>query len=94
MIDFNPQQDLQATSRAHRFGQKKPVRVFKLLVKGTCDERIFLAGNKKLGLDHMIIQRIDAKQDEFGAIEGVLQVGCSISIFAVRSLTTFSFFLF
>lgn len=37
--DFNPQQDLQATSRAHRIGQTKPVRVFRLLAKGTCEER-------------------------------------------------------
>lgn len=29
---------------------QKPVRVFKLLVKGTCEEKIFNAGNKKLGL--------------------------------------------
>ncbi|GAA5949876.1 hypothetical protein JCM10213_005794 [Rhodosporidiobolus nylandii] len=72
--DFNPQMDLQAISRAHRIGQKKPVRVFKLLSKGTCEEKIFMAGNEKLGLEHLIIQRIDAK-DESEDVETMLQFG-------------------
>ncbi|KAK4049413.1 hypothetical protein OIV83_004146 [Microbotryomycetes sp. JL201] len=72
--DFNPHQDIQAIARAHRIGQTRPVRVFKLLVKGTCEEKIFNAGNKKLGLDHLIIRRIDAK-DETEDVESILQYG-------------------
>lgn len=59
-IDFNPFQDLQAVARAHRFGQVNPVQVFKLLVKDTCEEKIFKDGGRKMGLDHLIIQRLDA----------------------------------
>ena len=35
--DFNPHQDLQAIARAHRFGQKKPVAVYKLMAKDTAE---------------------------------------------------------
>ncbi|KAK4703254.1 hypothetical protein P7C70_g2963, partial [Phenoliferia sp. Uapishka_3] len=73
--DFNPHQDIQAISRAHRIGQKNPVRVFKLMVKGTCEERIFQAGTKKLGLDHLIIQRLNAEETEANEIESILQFG-------------------
>ncbi|KAL8279021.1 hypothetical protein RQP46_008690 [Phenoliferia psychrophenolica] len=73
--DFNPHQDIQAISRAHRIGQVNPVRVFKLMVKGTCEERIFQAGTKKLGLDHLIIQRLDAQEEEANEVESVLQYG-------------------
>ena len=33
--DWNPQMDLQAQDRAHRIGQKKPVKVFRLITEGT-----------------------------------------------------------
>ncbi|GAA5831036.1 hypothetical protein JCM11251_005118 [Rhodosporidiobolus azoricus] len=75
--DFNPQMDLQAISRAHRIGQTKPVRVFKLMSKHTCEEKIFAAGRKKLGLEHLIIQRIDA-QDESEDVESMLQHGAEL----------------
>jgi SWI/SNF-related matrix-associated actin-dependent regulator of chromatin subfamily A member 5 len=33
--DFNPQMDLQAMDRAHRIGQKKEVRVYRLITQDT-----------------------------------------------------------
>jgi SWI/SNF-related matrix-associated actin-dependent regulator of chromatin subfamily A member 5 len=33
--DWNPQMDLQAQDRAHRIGQKKPVKVFRLITEHT-----------------------------------------------------------
>ena len=46
--DWNPQADLQAMDRAHRLGQTKQVTVYRLITKGTIDERIVkLARNKK-----------------------------------------------
>ena len=38
--DWNPQADLQAEDRAHRIGQKKTVRVFRLITEHTVDEKI------------------------------------------------------
>ena len=38
--DWNPQADLQAMDRAHRIGQKKVVNVYRLITKGTLEEKI------------------------------------------------------
>ncbi|KAI0673358.1 hypothetical protein C8Q78DRAFT_968243 [Trametes maxima] len=77
--DFNPHQDLQAIARAHRFGQKKTVLVFKLMVKDSAEERIMQTGKKKLILDHLIVQKMD---DESGTKEDVQ----SILMFGAKAL--------
>ena len=38
--DWNPQKDLQAMDRAHRIGQKKVVNVYRLVTRGTLEEKI------------------------------------------------------
>ncbi|RAL64990.1 hypothetical protein DID88_001580 [Monilinia fructigena] len=39
--DWNPQKDLQAMDRAHRIGQKKVVNVYRLITRGTLEEKDF-----------------------------------------------------
>lgn len=55
--DWNPQSDLQAMDRAHRIGQKKQVRVFRLITENTVDERIIEKAEAKLRLDNIVIQQ-------------------------------------
>lgn len=55
--DWNPQVDLQATDRAHRIGQTKTVRVFRLITEHTVEERIVERAEMKLRLDHVVIQQ-------------------------------------
>merc|ERR1711992_200347 len=55
--DWNPQMDLQAMDRAHRIGQKKQVRVFRLVTENTVDEKIVEKAEIKLKLDRMVIQQ-------------------------------------
>jgi len=55
--DWNPQVDLQAQDRAHRIGQKKQVRVFKLITDNTVEERIIERAEMKLRLDSVVIQQ-------------------------------------
>ncbi|XP_018584044.1 putative global transcription activator SNF2L1 [Scleropages formosus] len=55
--DWNPQVDLQAMDRAHRIGQKKPVRVFRLITENTVEERIVERAEMKLRLDSIVIQQ-------------------------------------
>jgi len=55
--DWNPQVDLQAMDRAHRIGQKKQVRVFRLITENTVEERIVERAEIKLKLDNVVIQQ-------------------------------------
>jgi SWI/SNF-related matrix-associated actin-dependent regulator of chromatin subfamily A member 5 len=55
--DWNPQQDLQAMDRAHRIGQKKPVKVYRLVSEGTVEEKIVERAMLKLKLDAVVVQQ-------------------------------------
>jgi SWI/SNF-related matrix-associated actin-dependent regulator 1 of chromatin subfamily A len=46
----NPQDDVQAENRAHRFGQTRPVEVIRLISKDTVEELVYRACQKKLEL--------------------------------------------
>jgi chromatin-remodeling ATPase INO80 len=53
--DWNPSNDAQAMDRAHRLGQTRQVTVYRLITKGTIDERIVqLARVKKDVSGHSI----------------------------------------
>lgn len=62
--DFNPHQDMQALSRAHRIGQKNKVLVFQLMTRGTVEEKIMQIGRAKMALDQALIESIKANEDE------------------------------
>ncbi len=47
---WNPAVEEQATARAHRIGQDKPVFVYKLLTQGTVEEKILALQDRKRGL--------------------------------------------
>jgi chromodomain-helicase-DNA-binding protein 1 len=56
--DWNPQNDLQAMARAHRIGQKKLVRIFRLVSAGSVEEEIVERAKGKMVLDHLVIQQL------------------------------------
>lgn len=43
--------------RAHRIGQTKPVKVFRLITENTVEERIVERAEMKLRLDSIVIQQ-------------------------------------
>jgi len=53
---WNPAVEDQATDRAYRIGQKNAVQVYKLITKGTIEEKIYLLQQKKKELIDMLIQ--------------------------------------
>ncbi|KAF7593076.1 hypothetical protein BBP40_012093 [Aspergillus hancockii] len=73
--DFNPHQDMQALSRAHRIGQKNKVLVFQLMTRGSAEEKIMQIGKKKMVLDHVLIDRMASEEDDGQDLESILRHG-------------------
>ncbi|KAG2178391.1 hypothetical protein INT44_001543 [Umbelopsis vinacea] len=57
--DWNPQNDLQAMSRAHRIGQTKSVNVYRFVSKGTMEEDMIERAKKKMVLEYLLIKQMD-----------------------------------
>ncbi|OHW94522.1 SNF2 family domain-containing protein [Colletotrichum incanum] len=74
--DFNPHQDIQAISRAHRIGQKHKVLCFQLMTKNSAEEKIMQIGRKKMALDHVLIEAMD-EEGEPDDLESILKFGAS-----------------
>lgn len=73
--DFNPHQDIQALSRAHRIGQKKKVLVFQLMTKNSAEEKIVQIGRKKMALDQALIESMGTEDDAGVDLESILKHG-------------------
>ncbi|XP_013387250.1 TATA-binding protein-associated factor 172-like [Lingula anatina] len=55
--DWNPMKDLQAMDRAHRIGQKKVVNVYRLITRGTLEEKIMGLQKFKLTIANTVISQ-------------------------------------
>ncbi|ETV78133.1 hypothetical protein, variant [Aphanomyces astaci] len=53
--DWNPQNDLQAQSRCHRIGQKKSVKIYRLVTRNSYESEMFDRASRKLGLEHAVL---------------------------------------
>ena len=53
---WNPAVEEQATARAHRIGQDKPVFVYKLMTQGTVEEKILALQDRKRGLADQLMR--------------------------------------
>ena len=52
---WNPAVEMQATDRTHRIGQDKPVFVYKLITRGSVEEKILQLQDKKKALVEQLI---------------------------------------
>lgn len=75
--DFNPHQDIQALSRAHRIGQKKKVLCFQLMTRASAEEKIVQIGRRKMALDHVLIDQMDADEESGIDMESILRHGAA-----------------
>ena len=51
-------------ARAHRIGQKKTVKVYRLICKATYEAELFDKANRKLGLDRAVLHTMHSKKDD------------------------------
>ncbi|RUP46236.1 SNF2 family N-terminal domain-containing protein [Jimgerdemannia flammicorona] len=63
--DWNPTVDQQAMDRAHRLGQTKQVTVYRLITKGTIEERILQRAKQKDEIQKVVISGGEFKQVDF-----------------------------
>lgn len=55
--DWNPMKDLQAMDRAHRIGATKTVNVYRLITKGTLEEKIMGLQKFKLNIANTVVNK-------------------------------------
>uniref|UniRef100_A0A3Q2YQE6 B-TFIID TATA-box binding protein associated factor 1 n=1 Tax=Hippocampus comes TaxID=109280 RepID=A0A3Q2YQE6_HIPCM len=64
--DWNPMRDLQAMDRAHRIGQKRVVNVYRLITRGTLEEKIMGLQKFKMNIANTIISQENASLQSMG----------------------------
>jgi SNF2 family DNA or RNA helicase len=57
----------QALSRAHRIGQSSKVMIYRLVTRGTVEERTIEMAKKKMMLTHLVVGGIAGKTKSTGA---------------------------
>ncbi|XP_037896667.1 uncharacterized protein LOC119641859 isoform X1 [Glossina fuscipes] len=65
--DWNPQNDLQAQARCHRIGQRKMVKIYRLLCRNTYEREMFDKASLKLGLDKAVLQSMNTHASKDGS---------------------------
>ena len=59
-VDWNPATDIQAMARIHRDGQKHHCRIYRVILKGSLEEKIWQRQVTKLGLADSVMEHKDS----------------------------------
>lgn len=80
--DWNPMKDLQAMDRAHRLGQKRRVNVFRVLTRGTLEEKIMGLQRFKIDVANAVINKdnISLQSMDAGKLLDLFQVSSATQV--------------
>ncbi|KAL3497299.1 hypothetical protein ACH5RR_040031, partial [Cinchona calisaya] len=73
--DWNPHADLQAMARAHRLGQTNKVMIFRLITRGSIEERMMQMTKKKMVLEHLVVGRLKAQNINQEELDDIVRYG-------------------
>ncbi|CAH9086176.1 unnamed protein product [Cuscuta europaea] len=73
--DWNPHADLQAMARAHRLGQTNKVLIYRLITRGTIEERMMQMTKKKMVLEHLVVGRLKAQNINQEELNDIIRYG-------------------
>ncbi|XP_065003974.1 CHD3-type chromatin-remodeling factor PICKLE-like [Musa acuminata AAA Group] len=73
--DWNPHADLQAMARAHRLGQTNKVMIYRLITRGTIEERMMQMTKKKMILEHLVVGRLKAQNVNQEELDDIIRYG-------------------
>ncbi|XP_051137067.1 CHD3-type chromatin-remodeling factor PICKLE-like [Andrographis paniculata] len=73
--DWNPHADLQAMARAHRLGQTNKVMIYRLITRGTIEERMMQMTKKKMVLEHLVVGRLKAQNLNQEELDDIIRYG-------------------
>jgi SNF2 family DNA or RNA helicase len=60
--DWNPHNDIQAFSRAHRIGQRNHVMIYRFVTRNSVEERVATVAKKKMLLTHLVVRAGNAQK--------------------------------
>ena len=76
--DWNPHNDIQALSRAHRIGQEKEVMIYRLITRNSVEESIIRRAKKKMMLEYLVVEKMGAEGEtklKKGELDDILRFG-------------------
>ncbi|XP_045799661.1 CHD3-type chromatin-remodeling factor PICKLE-like [Trifolium pratense] len=73
--DWNPHADLQAMARAHRLGQTNKVLIYRLITRGTIEERMMEITKRKMVLEHLVVGGMKGQNINQEELDDIIRYG-------------------
>ena len=76
--DWNPHNDIQALSRAHRIGQEKRVMIYRMVTRSSVEESIIQRAKKKMMIEYLVVEKMGSKGEtnlKKGELDDILRFG-------------------